>query len=74
LVKEDSKAIIFLMDQDPIAVGYQAGAILGLLLGGFLADTWLGFAVVALSSAAGGTLLGFIFRSLRARLSDTGRQ
>ena len=56
------------LDHNPIAVGYQAGAILGLLLGGFLADTWLWFAIVALSSAAGGTLLGIIFRSLRARL------
>jgi len=56
------------LDHNLIAVGYQAGAILGLLLGGFLADTWLWFAVVALSSAAGGTLLGIIFRSLRARL------
>jgi hypothetical protein len=36
---------------NPVAVGYQIGGCLGLILAGFLADTWLWFAVVALSSA-----------------------
>jgi lipid-binding SYLF domain-containing protein len=49
---------------NPVAVGYQIGGCLGLILAGFLADTWLWFAVVALSSAAGGILAGLIARSI----------
>ncbi|MFQ6090245.1 MAG: hypothetical protein ACE5LD_02260 [Candidatus Bipolaricaulia bacterium] len=56
-------------ERNPIAAGYQAGGILGLLLGGFLADTWLWFAVVAFSSALGGTLLGWLANSILTRLN-----
>jgi len=56
------------LEHNPIAVGYQAGGILGLLLGGFLADTWLWFAVVAFSGLIGGTLLGWVAHSILTRL------
>ena len=58
------------LDHNPIAIGYQAGGILGLILGGFLADTWLGFAIVALSSAAGGILLGWVADSILTQVAD----
>lgn len=47
-------------ERNRIAAGYQTGGILGVLLGGFLADTWLWFAVVAFSSLLGGTLCGWL--------------
>ncbi len=52
------------LDHNPIAIGYQVGTCCGLILGGFLADTWLWFAVVVSSTAAGGTLIGLIAYAL----------
>jgi len=57
------------LDRNPIAIGYQTGGILGLLLGGFLADTWLWFAIVAFSSLIGGTLAGWLVNSIMTRLA-----
>ena len=48
--------------------GYYGGGVLGLLLAGFLADTWLWFAVVAFSGLIGGTLLGWLADSILTRL------
>ncbi|MFQ6033386.1 MAG: hypothetical protein ACE5KR_00815 [Candidatus Bipolaricaulia bacterium] len=56
-------------EHKPIEWGYYGGGILGLLLGGFLADTWLWFAVVAFSSLAGGTLAGWLASSIITRLA-----
>jgi hypothetical protein len=52
----------------PIEIGYYTGGILGLLLGGFLANTWLWFSIVAFSSLAGGLLAGWVADSIITRL------
>jgi hypothetical protein len=56
-------------EHKPIERGYYSGGILGLLLGGFLADTWLWFAVVAFSSLFGGILVGWLADSIITRLN-----
>jgi len=60
--------ITTMKEYKPIEIGYYGGGILGLLLGGFLADTWLWFAVVAFSGLIGGTLLGWVADSIITRL------
>jgi len=58
-------------DRNPVVLGYQAGGIFGLLLGGFVADTWLGFAVCVGASALGGILLGWVASKVKGLWSES---
>ena len=58
---------------NPIAVGYQAGGILGLLLGGFLADTWLWFSIIVVATASGGLLIGWLAQAVLYRFNQRQR-